>query len=78
MIWRTDEDTFGFKTSFYKVHPDVLSGIRTPTKREILSVAMSIYDPFGLLADFLLPTKVILQDLWRIGVQWDEPVRIPH
>lgn len=74
MVWRTDEDTFGFKTSFHKVHPEIINGGRTPTKREILSVAMSIYDPFGLLADFLLATKVILQDLWRLGVQWDEPV----
>lgn len=51
-----------------------MDGSRRPTKREMLSVAMSIFDPFGLLADFLLPTKTILQELWRRGVEWDEPI----
>lgn len=37
---------------------------------------MSIFDPFGLLANFTLGAKTILLDLWRLGIGWDEPVPI--
>lgn len=74
MSWDTTDDTFRFKTCFVRVHPDVVDGSRRPSKREILSVAMSIFDPFGFLANFTLTAKIIIQDLWRIGVEWDEPV----
>lgn len=74
MVWDTKDDVFVFQTRFHRVHPAVMDGSRRPTKREVLSVAMSIFDPFGLLADFLLPTKTILQELWRRGVQWDESI----
>lgn len=74
MCWNTADDAFQFKTSFCKVRADIISGQRTPTKREMLSVAMSLFDPYGLLAEFVLEAKLILQDLWRIGVDWDAPV----
>lgn len=75
MCWDTNDDTFMYKTRFVRVQPEVLTGERNPTKREMLSVAMSVFDPFGFLAHFMLESKIILQDLWRIGVGWDE--RIP-
>lgn len=74
MSWNTEDDTFLFQNRFARVHPAVVSGERRPSKREILSVAMSVFDPFGLLSDFMLTAKIILQDLWRIGVSWDEQV----
>lgn len=73
MWWNTAADVFQFRTKFVRVHPDVLNGTRTPTKREVLSVSMSLFDPYGLLADFTLEPKLIVQDLWRIKVGWDEP-----
>lgn len=74
MSWDTSDDTFRFKTCFARVHPDVVNGSRRPSKREVLSVAMSIFDPFGLLANFTLMAKTIIQDLWRIGLGWDEAI----
>lgn len=74
MCWNTQEDAFSFQPSFSKIHKDVLNGRRPPTKREVLSVAMSVFDPFGLLADYMLHAKLIVQDLWRIGSGWDEPI----
>lgn len=74
MCWNTSADAFQFQTKFVRVPPEVMDGSRTPTKREILSVSMSLFDPYGLIADFALESKLILQDLWRIGLDWDEPV----
>ena len=44
------------------------------TKRTILSVVSSLYDPLGLLAPFTTTAKMILQDVWKSGTTWDEPV----
>lgn len=74
MTWDTTEDVFRFETSFGKVRREILDGKRVPSKRDILSVAMSIFDPFGILANFVLISKVILQDLWRLEISWDEPI----
>lgn len=74
MYWKTSDDTFTFQTKFSRVDPDVMAGRRRPTKREVLSTIMSVFDPFGLLADFLLTAKILLQDLWRVGTTWDQQV----
>ncbi|KXJ08305.1 putative RNA-directed DNA polymerase from transposon BS [Exaiptasia diaphana] len=44
------------------------------TKRGIFSVASSLFDLLGFLAPLILPVKILLQDLWRIGVSWDKEV----
>lgn len=75
--WQTHDDTFVFQLQFDKVDGAVLSGERAPTKREILSAMMSVYDPFGFLADVMLPTKTMIQELWRLGAAWDTPVPTP-
>lgn len=36
---------------------------------------MSIYDPLGFLAAYLVHLKMILQDMWRIGIGWDEKIK---
>ncbi|XP_053692167.1 uncharacterized protein LOC128740630 [Sabethes cyaneus] len=33
---------------------------------------MTIYDPLGLIDHFLILLKILLQDEWRAGVQWNE------
>lgn len=74
MNWDTETDCFLFATRFSRVNPDVVSGAKNPTKREILSASMSVFDPFGFLAEFMLAAKLILQDLWGLDVGWDQPV----
>ncbi|XP_036341132.1 uncharacterized protein LOC118750502 [Rhagoletis pomonella] len=72
MYWNTRDDTFEFHTKFHRVPQPVLEGIRAPTKRELLGIVMAVFDPFGLLANFLITTKIIIQDTWRLGIGWDE------
>ena len=44
------------------------------TKRTILSEIARLYDPVGWLAPVLVSAKIMLQNLWLQGVDWDEPV----
>lgn len=44
------------------------------TKRAILSHVARIFDPLGWLTPFILKAKLLLQDLWRQNISWDEPV----
>lgn len=44
------------------------------TRRNMLSVMSSIYDPFGPTAPFVLKSKIILQELCRQKFDWDESI----
>ena len=57
--WNVQSDTFCFK---------IVVKDRPPTRRGILSVISSIYDPLGFVAPLILPAKAILRDLCRKGL----------
>ena len=44
------------------------------TRRGILAVVSSIYDPLGLAAPFVLTAKILLQDLCRRKLGWDDTI----
>lgn len=44
------------------------------TKRIVLSSVMSLFDPLGLLAPFTTQGKMLIQDLWRCGCDWDQAI----
>ena len=63
--WCTESDKFGLNVC---IKP------RPPTRRGILSVATTVFDPLGFLAPFVLTAKQILQDLCRIKLGWDDKI----
>jgi len=66
--WDTDLDTFLFK---------VVPTNKPPTKPGILSTVSCLFDPLGFMGPFILPVKVLLQELWRMGIQWNKRVPEP-
>ena len=44
------------------------------TKRMILSQVARIYDPIGFAAAFIVRTKIGMQRLWQLGLDWDDEV----
>lgn len=74
MFWLPSDDKFCFVLKFNKVPEAVLNGNRKPTKREVLSLTMSIFDPFGFLANIVIASKVLLQELWRYKIDWSSPI----
>ena len=67
--WFVEADQFGFKV-FIKDRPC--------TRRGILSAVSSLYDPLGMATPFILPAKLLLQDLCRRGLGWDDEVPDLH
>ncbi|XP_066253850.1 uncharacterized protein [Euwallacea similis] len=46
------------------------------TKRTILATISQIFDPLGLIGPELIKAKLIIQELWRLQLDWDQEV--PH
>ena len=67
--WRVNTDAFGF---------DVNVKERPPTRRGILSIIGSVFDPFGFAAPFVLTAKKILQDLCKMKLGWDEEIPLEY
>jgi len=67
--WNVSSDNFGFAIAIKE---------RPPTRRGILSIVSSIYDPLGFVAPFTLPAKLLLQDLCRQRLGWDDPMTDTH
>lgn len=42
-----------------------------PTKRAVVSETAKLYDPNGYLSPIIIRPKTLIQDLWRLGVDWD-------
>ena len=65
ILWNVEMDAFGFKVNVKE---------KPTTRRGILSVTSSLYDPLGFVAPFALPAKALMQRLCRRGLNWDDPV----
>lgn len=44
-----------------------------PTKR-ILSFVSTLFDLFRWIPPFIILTKIILQELWKLQLSWEDPV----
>lgn len=67
LIWNTSTDKFSMKTP---------SMDKAVTKRGVLQTIGSIYDPLGLITPVTFSAKVLLQDLWKNSIKWDDPLPI--
>ena len=44
------------------------------TKRGMLSAISSIFDPMSLIAPMIVKIKLLIQELWRRGLDWDNKI----
>ena len=63
--WNTEQDKFQCNIGL-KEKPE--------TRRGILSIVSSVYDPLGFVSPFILRAKMILHQLCRKKLAWDDPV----
>ena len=62
LIWHASTDQLRVKVAVAE-HPR--------TRRGLLSVLASVYDPFGIVGPYTLPAKLILQQLAKAELGWD-------
>jgi hypothetical protein len=70
--WQCRTDCFTFSLNFVKLDPDIISGRKNPTEREVLRFIMSVYDPLGFLSPIIIKVKIIMQRMWRSGIGLDD------
>ncbi|XP_036347102.1 uncharacterized protein LOC118756446, partial [Rhagoletis pomonella] len=74
VYWDPNKDVFKYAFRFARLKRNVVEGDTTPTKREILQVLMSIFDPLGFLSHYTITLKILLQEIWRSRLGWDEEI----
>ena len=62
--WCIEDDIFNFQI---KIQDNIV------TRRNMLSIVASIFDPLGFLAPFTFTGKKMLQEVCQNGIGWDEP-----
>ena len=63
VTWSVENDSFGFSISQRQAKS---------TRRNMLSIINSVYDPLGLVAPVMLKAKILLQDACKLDIGWDD------
>ncbi|XP_068235740.1 uncharacterized protein [Palaemon carinicauda] len=65
--WSNYDDKF----SYFGLHlgPDFEISY---TKRTVLSLIAKVFDPCGFISPFIMYAKIIFQDIWKLGISWDD------
>lgn len=63
LVWNPTTDNFS-----YNINPIHVNC----TKRQILSEIAHIFDPLGWLTPTTFVAKQLMQELWKLGVDWDD------
>ncbi|XP_053698926.1 uncharacterized protein LOC128745885 [Sabethes cyaneus] len=67
--WEPESDQLRFDSP-------ILQRYEAPTKRSILSDIARLFDRLGQIAPVVVTAKIMMQELWALSCDWDEPV--PH
>ena len=62
ILWNPEDDVFQFQCDLKQI---------ATSRRTMLSMASSIYDPLGFIAPLIIPAKIILQQMCRQKTGWD-------
>ena len=74
VVWNYVTDEFSFKVKLDLLRMTDRSihlGVKM-TKRTLLSQVARFYDPIGFAAAFVIRAKISMQELWQIGLDWDD------
>ena len=70
MWWLAEQDVFTFKES-------ASENSMCYTKRNFLKKIATLFVPVGFIAPYTIRTKMLLQDMWTAGIDWDEDLTEP-
>ncbi len=67
MQWKLDKDSFSFTGLNAETPLELIS-----TKRAVLSCIARLFDLLGFLSPFIMYIKIVSQEIWKEGIEWDE------
>lgn len=71
MNWQPHTDVFRLNLSNYDQEVP-----QQMTKRQVVSRIAKVYDPSGLFAPVVVHGKIIIQDIWRLKIDWSQLVPV--
>ena len=74
MTWEAMIDTLKYVSKFANVqeffdHLNIKKNL-VWTKRLILKLSATVYDPLGLISPYTVKARSILQELWKVDIGW--------
>ncbi|XP_059058147.1 uncharacterized protein LOC131851643 [Achroia grisella] len=73
LYWHPSRDLIGFNTPIKQGQETLPNPL---TKRVILSLIMRVFDPLGILAPIVIRGRILLQNAWRMNLDWD--IELPN
>ncbi|GFQ84336.1 integrase catalytic domain-containing protein [Trichonephila clavata] len=70
LLWKPYLDSFAFKISPMTLNCDSLIA----TKKSVISTIVRIFDPLGLIGPVITRAKILLQSLWQLKRDWNDPL----
>jgi hypothetical protein len=78
MSWDAMIDILKYVSKFANVEEffDHIAIKKNPvwTKRLILKLSTTVYDPLGLISPYTVKARSILQELWKVDIGWDQEI----
>ena len=68
-LWDVQKDIFTFRFTAREF---------VNSKRGVLQVTSSIFDPLGAILPFITDAKILFQELWRLELDWDDELPGDH
>ncbi|GFX61001.1 integrase catalytic domain-containing protein [Trichonephila clavipes] len=70
LLWKPHPDSFAFKIALMTSYCDNL----IITKKSVISTIARIFDPLGLIGPVITRAKILLQSLWQLKLDWNDPL----
>ncbi|XP_055622706.1 uncharacterized protein LOC129766219 [Toxorhynchites rutilus septentrionalis] len=67
IMWEPEADVLRFDSQLE-------TNVEMSTKRSILSTIAKLFDPLGLISPIVVRAKILMQELWLLSCDWDDPV----
>lgn len=72
LLWNRSTDTLQLPLFFLSPFCST-----APTKRDVLRRLSSIYDPLGFITPLSIPARILIQEIWKEHLEWDDPLPPP-
>jgi hypothetical protein len=73
IVWNTQTDSFSFPST-EKLGISMKGKSQMITKRKVLQELSRLFDPLGFISPVLIKARIIMQQCWKDGTDWDEQV----